>query len=58
MDIPMPFRGGATIRGGATMVLYTFAAIMGALVVTVGLLGSAFVSAPLPGDPSLMINDA
>lgn len=42
------------------MLLSTFAAIMGALFVTVGLLGfgSAFVSAPLPGDPSLMIDHA
>jgi hypothetical protein len=42
------------------MLLSTFAAIMGALFVTVGLLGfgSAFVSAPLPGDPSVLIDQA
>jgi hypothetical protein len=42
------------------MSLSSFAAIMGSLFVIVGLLGfgSTFVSAPLPGDPSLMIDQA
>jgi hypothetical protein len=42
------------------MVLTTFAAIMGTLFVTVGLLGfgSGFVSAPLPEDPTLMVEQA
>lgn len=42
------------------MLPFTFAAIMGALFVTVGLLGfgSAFVSAPLPGDPNVMVDQA
>lgn len=42
------------------MLLSTFAAIMGAFFVTVGLLGfgSGFVSAPLPGDPTLVFEQA
>jgi len=38
----------------------TFAVIMGALFVTVGLLGfsSAFVSAPLAGDPTITVDQA
>jgi hypothetical protein len=42
------------------MWLSTFAAIMGSLFVTVGLLGfgSGFVSAPLPADPTLVFDQA
>jgi ABC-type transport system involved in multi-copper enzyme maturation permease subunit len=42
------------------MLLSRFAAVMGTLFVTVGLLGfgSAFVSAPLPGDPSVTVDQA
>ena len=42
------------------MLLSTFAAVMGGLFVTVGLLGfgSGFVSAPLPGDPALVFEQA
>ena len=43
-----------------TMLLSRFAAVMGTLFVTVGLLGfgSAFVSAPLSGDPSVTVDQA
>jgi hypothetical protein len=42
------------------MLLSRFAAVVGTLFVTVGLLGfgSAFVSAPLPGDPSVTVDQA
>lgn len=42
------------------MLLSRFAAVMGTLFVTVGLLGfgSAFVSAPLSGDPSVTVDQA